>query len=230
MGAITPRPLPTYPDGFPAESWRACAQATGHEFCCNKPYSGTEVIDDFGEHHLATGELILYTSADSVLQIAAHDDVLTRARPPRALRAGPRGDGRRATRSGASSRGPFTGAPGAFERTTGRKDFSVDPPSRTYLDELHADGVPVHAVGKVYDLFAGHGIDRGPQGQDQRAGAGRPPAADGRRSTTAWSSPTWSRPTSSTATATTSRASPPRCARSTPPSAAGARCCAPTTS
>ncbi|WP_272472503.1 phosphopentomutase [Baekduia alba] len=158
MGTITPAPLPTYPDGFPDAVVERLRAATGREFCCNKPYSGTEVIDDFGEHHLKTGELILYTSADSVLQVAAHDDVL--AEPElhalcatlRGVMTGPDAVGRVIAR-------PFTGRPGSFERTTGRKDYSLDPPSRTYLDELADDGVPVHAVGKVHDLFAGQSID-----------------------------------------------------------------------
>jgi phosphopentomutase len=164
MGTITPAPLTTYPDGFPPAVVARLEQATGHTFCCNRPYSGTEVIDDFGEHHLKTGELILYTSADSVLQIAAHSDVLSEAQlhelcaTIRGVMTGPDAVGRVIAR-------PFTGAPGHFERTTGRRDFSVDPPSRTYLDELQADGVPVHAVGKVFDLFAGHGIDEAHKGK-----------------------------------------------------------------
>lgn len=164
MGAITPRPLPTYPDGFPEDVVAALREATGHEFCCNQPYSGTEVIDDFGEHHLQTGELILYTSADSVLQIAAHDRVLDEAAlhavcaKAREVMTGEHAVGRVIAR-------PFTGEPGAFTRTTGRRDFSVDPPSRTYLDELTDHGVPVHAVGKVYDLFAGHGITEAHKGK-----------------------------------------------------------------
>jgi phosphopentomutase len=164
MGAITPRPLPTYPEGFPPEVVDALRSATGHEFCCNKPYSGTEVIDDFGEHHLETGELILYTSADSVLQIAAHDRVLPEAElhdvcaKAREVMTGEHAVGRVIAR-------PFTGEPGSFTRTTGRRDFSVDPPSRTYLDELQADGVPVHAVGKVHDLFAGKGISESHKGK-----------------------------------------------------------------
>jgi phosphopentomutase len=169
MGAITPAPLPTFPDGFPAALVARLEQATGHTFCCNGPYSGTEVIDDFGAHHLQTGELILYTSADSVLQVAAHDDVLGEAdlhalcATIRGLMVGEYAVGRVIAR-------PFTGTPGAFARTTGRKDFSVDPPSRTYLDELRADGVPVHAVGKVYDLFAGHGIDTAHTGKTNAQG------------------------------------------------------------
>lgn len=169
MGAVTPVPLPTYPDGFPPEIVARLKDATGHAFCCNKPYSGTAVIDDFGEHHLATGQLILYTSADSVLQVAAHDAVLGEpdlhalCATIRGLMTGPDAVGRVIAR-------PFTGPAGAFERTTGRRDFSVDPPSRTYLDELHDRGVPVHAVGKVSDLFAGHGIDEAHAGKTNEQG------------------------------------------------------------
>ncbi|MCW3001778.1 MAG: phosphopentomutase [Conexibacter sp.] len=158
MGAVTPAPLPTYPDGFPPEVVQRIESATGRSFCCNKPYSGTAVIDDYGERHLQTGELILYTSADSVLQVAAHDDVVPEPElielcaTIRGVMTGQHAVGRVIAR-------PFTGRPGAFERTTGRRDFSVDPPTRTYLDELHDDRVPVHSVGKVHDLFAGHGID-----------------------------------------------------------------------
>jgi phosphopentomutase len=164
MGAITPAPLPTFPNGFPPEVVARLEAATGHTFCCNKPYSGTEVIDDYGEHHLRTGELILYTSADSVLQIAAHDDVLGE-RELHELCATIRGVMTGADAVGRVIARPFTGTPGAFQRTTGRRDFSVDPPSRTYLDELQDAGVPVHAVGKVYDLFAGHGIDEAHKGK-----------------------------------------------------------------
>jgi phosphopentomutase len=164
MGAVTPAPLPTYPVGFGPEILARIEQAGGHTFCCNKPYSGTEVIDDFGEHHLKTGELILYTSADSVLQVAAHDDVLPEARL-HAVCAAIRGVMTGEDAVGRVIARPFTGSPGAFARTTGRKDFSVDPPSRTYLDELHDRGVPVHAVGKVCDLFAGQGIDEAHEGK-----------------------------------------------------------------
>jgi phosphopentomutase len=116
------------------------------------------VLDDYGEHHLATGELILYTSADSVLQIAAHHDVLpekellAHCAAIRGVMTGDHAVGRVIAR-------PFVGEPGAWVRTEGRKDFSVAPPGRTYLDELQDAGVPVHSVGKVRDLFAGHGID-----------------------------------------------------------------------
>ena len=164
MGAVTPRALPTYPDGFPPDVLARIEEASGHTFCCNKPYSGTAVIDDYGAHHLQTGELILYTSADSVLQIAAHTDVVSETElhalcaKVRAVMTGEHAVGRVIAR-------PFVGEPGGFERTTGRKDFSVDPPSRTYLDELHDRGVPVHSVGKVSDLFAGHGIDEAHKGK-----------------------------------------------------------------
>jgi phosphopentomutase len=169
MGAVTPAPLPTYPDGFPPEIVARLEDVTGHRFCCNKPYSGTEVIDDFGAHHLETGELILYTSADSVLQIAAHDAVLSEE-DLHALCATIRGVMTGADAVGRVIARPFVGRPGAFERTTGRRDFSVDPPSRTYLDELHDAGVPVHAVGKVFDLFAGHGIDEAHKGKTNAQG------------------------------------------------------------
>lgn len=157
MGVIPPVALPAYPDGFPASVLAAATGATGHRWCCNRPYSGTAVIDAFGAHHLATGELILYTSQDSVMQIAAHADVLPEAELHAlcgALRAVMRGEhavGRVIAR-------PFDGVAGAFVRTTGRKDFAVDPPSRSYLDALIDAGVPVHAVGKVDDLFAHRGI------------------------------------------------------------------------
>jgi phosphopentomutase len=169
MGAVTPAPLPTYPEGFPPEVVARLQDVTGHRFCCNKPYSGTEVIDDYGEHHLRTGELILYTSADSVLQVAAHDEVL----PEAALYdvcATIRGEMHGEHNVGRVIARPFTGTPGDFHRTTGRRDFSVDPPGRTYLDELHDAGVPVHSVGKVWDLFAGHGIDEGHKGKTNAGG------------------------------------------------------------
>jgi phosphopentomutase len=158
MGVVPPAPLPTYPDGFPPEVVSALEKATGLRFCCNRPASGTVVLDEFGEHHLRTGEAILYTSADSVLQIAAHVDVLPEPELYRACEAarevmqGEHAVGRVIAR-------PFEGRPGAFRRTEGRHDYSLLPPGRSYLDELRDVGVPVHAVGKVRDLFAGVGID-----------------------------------------------------------------------
>jgi phosphopentomutase len=158
MGAVPAAALPTYPGGFPPEVVRAIERATWLRFCCNRPASGTEVIEQWGPHHLATGEVILYTSADSVLQLAAHHDVLSEpdliaaCAAAREVMTGEHAVGRVIAR-------PFVGEPGSFRRTEGRKDFSLRPPARSYLDELQADGVPVHAVGKVRDLFAGVGID-----------------------------------------------------------------------
>ena len=157
MGAVTPAPLPTYPDGFPPDVVAMLERATGQRFCCNRPYNGIEALDDYGAHHLATGELILYTSVDSVLQVAAHVDVLPAAalhdtcRRIRAQMTGEHAVGRVIAR-------PFAGEPGAFARTDGRKDLAVAPPGPTYLEALAAAGVPVHGVGKVDDLFAGRGI------------------------------------------------------------------------
>jgi phosphopentomutase len=136
---------------------RELGEATGLRFCCNRPYSGTEVIEAFGPHHLETGELILYTSADSVLQIAAHVDVLpepelySACKTIRSLMTGEHAVGRVIAR-------PFDGVPGAFHRREGRHDYAVPPPGRSYLDELQDAGAPVHGVGKINDLFAGVGI------------------------------------------------------------------------
>jgi phosphopentomutase len=158
MGAVPEHPLPTYPDGFPPEVLAELERATGHTFCCNRPYSGTEVIEDFGAHHLETGELILYTSADSVLQIAAHVDVLDEpalyevCEAAREVMTGEHRVGRVIAR-------PFEGEPGAFHRREGRRDYAAEPPGRSYLEELQDAGLPVHGVGKIRDLFAGVGID-----------------------------------------------------------------------
>jgi phosphopentomutase len=158
MGVVPSAPLPTYPDGFPPDVVKTLERVTGLRFCANHPASGTEVIEQWGEHHLRTGEVILYTSADSVLQLAAHrdvlgeEDLLAACAAAREAMTGEHAVGRVIAR-------PFEGTPGAFRRTEGRKDFSVAPPGRSYLDELQSAGVPVHAVGKVRDLFAGVGID-----------------------------------------------------------------------
>jgi phosphopentomutase len=158
MGVVPTSPLPTYPDGFPPDVVAMLEERTGLRFCANHPASGTEVIEQWGEHHLQTGEVILYTSADSVLQLAAHHDVLSEPEllaacaAAREAMTGEHAVGRVIAR-------PFEGEPGAFRRTEGRKDFAVAPPGRSYLEELQSAGVPVHAVGKVRDLFAGIGID-----------------------------------------------------------------------
>jgi phosphopentomutase len=158
MGVVPSAALPTYPNGFPPDVVATLERVTGLRFCCNAPASGTEVIEQWGPHHLRTGEVILYTSADSVLQLAAHRDVLSEedliaaCAAAREAMTGEHAVGRVIAR-------PFEGEPGAFRRTEGRRDFSVRPPGRSYLEELQAAGVPVHAVGKVRDLFAGVGID-----------------------------------------------------------------------
>jgi phosphopentomutase len=158
MGAITPVALRTYPDGFPDTVIDQLREASGRGALCNRPYSGTEVIDDYGEEHMRSGDLIVYTSADSVLQIAAHEDVVPQdelyaaCRVAREIMSGEHAVGRVIAR-------PFRGPPGAFERTEGRKDFALDPPGRTYLDELRADGIPVHTVGKIGSVFNHVGVD-----------------------------------------------------------------------
>ncbi len=158
MGVVPQAPLPTYPAGFPDELVRELEIVTGARFCCNRPYSGTEVLEDFGEHHLQSGELILYTSADSVCQIAAHHDVLDEpglqalCAAVRELMRGPHAVGRVIAR-------PFVGTPGAWVRTAGRHDYALVPPARSYLQELGGAGVAVHGVGKISDLFAGVGVD-----------------------------------------------------------------------
>jgi phosphopentomutase len=158
MGVVPRHALPTYRDGFPGAVVRALEEATGHRYCCNRPYSGTEVIEDYGPHHLRTGELILYTSADSVLQVAAHVDVLdepglySACEAARAVMSGEHAVGRVIAR-------PFEGEPRAFRRREGRRDYSAPPPGRSYLDELREAGVAVHGVGKIHDLFAGVGVD-----------------------------------------------------------------------
>jgi phosphopentomutase len=158
MGVVTPRPLPTYPDGFPEEVLSALREATGLAFCCNAPANGVAVLYEWGPHHLRTGEVILYTSQDSVLQLAAHVDRL----PEPALHAAC--EAARGVLTGEHAVGrviarPFRGTPERFLRTEGRRDYAVPPPGRSYLQELQAAGAPVHAVGKVRDLFAGIGID-----------------------------------------------------------------------
>ena len=158
MGVVTPVPLRTYPDGFPEEIVDQIHDASGRGVLCNRPYSGTAVIDDFGEQHLATGDLIVYTSADSVLQIAAHVDEVPPAElyaicaAAREIMSGEHAVGRVIAR-------PFRGRPGAFERTEGRKDLALPPPARSYMDELQSAGVPVHTVGKIGQVFDGVGVD-----------------------------------------------------------------------
>jgi phosphopentomutase len=157
MGAVLQQPLPTYPEGFPRDVIDRLRQAMGHEVICNQPYNGIAAIEDFGSEHLRTGALILYTSQDSVLQLAAHVERVSAAELYRACEAA------RVAMSAEHAVGrviarPFAGEEGAFERTEGRHDFALAPPGRTYLQELEQDGVEVHGVGKINDLFAGVGV------------------------------------------------------------------------
>ena len=169
MGVVPQHALPTYPDGFPPDVIELLEETTGLRFCCNRPYSGTEVIEDFGRHHLETGEVILYTSADSVLQLAAHVDVLSEpdlyaaCEAAREVMTGERAVGRVIAR-------PFEGEPGNFKRREGRRDYASPPPGRSYLEELEEAGLPVHAVGKIRDLFAGVGITEKHEGATNAKG------------------------------------------------------------
>lgn len=156
-GVVSETALPTYPSGFPAWFLTAFARETGRGVLCNRPYSGTDVIRDYGEEQMRTGKWIMYTSADSVCQIAAHEDVI----PPEELYEACRIARRLLTGADAVGRviaRPYTGAPGAFVRTANRRDFSAPPPRETLLDALTAAGRDVIAVGKITDIFAGRGI------------------------------------------------------------------------
>ncbi len=224
MGAPLAAPMPTYPGGFPPDLVATLEEVTGARFCCNRPYDGIGAIEDFGAHHLATGELIVYTSQDSVMQIAAHADVLdvpglrAACTAARTVMEGEHAVGRVIAR-------PFAGEPGAFARVPGRRDYALSPPVRTALDALSEAGVAVHAVGKVDDLFASRGIAEAHKAADNAEGLSV--TGELLRTLDAGScSRTSSTPTRSTATARTSTASTPRCARSTPPSPAGWTSCA----
>ena len=156
-GLISPQPLPTYPDGFPEELLKPFSEATGRGILANAPWSGTAVIDTFGEEHQKTGDLIVYTSADSVFQIAAHEDIVPPeqlyeyCRIARKLLVGKHGVGRVIAR-------PFVGQPGSYKRTANRHDFSLEPPGQTLLDALEEKGLASIGVGKIYDIFAGRGV------------------------------------------------------------------------
>lgn len=157
-GCISPEPLPTYPQGFPPEVLEAFSAACGRGVLCNLPYSGTDVIRDFGEEHLRTGKLIVYTSADSVFQIAAHEELLPPeelyevCRKARAILTGKHAVGRVIAR-------PFVGSSAAdFKRTANRRDFSLEPPVRTLPEAVLEAGLDSIAIGKIYDIFAGKGF------------------------------------------------------------------------
>lgn len=157
MGIVLEHPFPLYPDGFPEEVIRQFEEAIGRPVLGNRAASGTEIIAELGEEHLRTGRPIVYTSGDSVFQIACHKDVVPLpllyewCRVARRILRGEHGVGRVIAR-------PFEGIPGAFVRTPERRDFSVPPPAPTVLDRLVEAGVAVYAVGKIQDIFAGQGI------------------------------------------------------------------------
>ena len=155
-GIVSPDPLPTYPDGFPEEVLEPFRQATGRGILANAPWSGTEVIQKFGDDHVRTGDLIVYTSADSVFQIAAHEDVVPLeqlyeyCRIARQQLKGKHGVGRVIAR-------PFVGESGAYKRTANRHDYSLEPPTKTLLDAVKEAGLASIGVGKIHDIFAGIG-------------------------------------------------------------------------
>ena len=155
-GIVSDSPLPTYPEGFPEEVLSPFKAATGRGVLANAPWSGTAVIDEFGARHMETGDLIVYTSADSVFQIAAHEEIVPieelyrYCRIARDILRGKHGVGRVIAR-------PFVGQPGSFKRTANRHDFSLEPPAKTLLDAVKEAGLASIAVGKIQDIFAGIG-------------------------------------------------------------------------
>jgi phosphopentomutase len=154
-GIILEKPFPVYPNGFPPE----IINPLDRPVIGNKAASGTEIIQELGVEHIRTGAPIVYTSADSVFQIAAHEDVMPLDKlyqfceKARAILRGPHEVGRVIAR-------PFTGVPGAFKRTANRHDYAVPPPAGMLLDQLHEKGVPIYSVGKISDIFLGRGISR----------------------------------------------------------------------
>ena len=156
-GVVSPEPLPTYPDGFPQEVLDAFEKATGRGVLCNLPYSGTDVIRDYGQEQIATGKWIVYTSADSVFQVAAHEDYIPlrelydACHKARQILRGKHGVGRVIAR-------PYVGdGVSGFKRTPNRHDYSLEPPKTTMLDAVKASGLDCLAVGKIHDIFAGRG-------------------------------------------------------------------------
>src|SRR5215218_10025178 len=158
MGVVTPQAMPTYPHGFPHDVIDPFMHRTGRGVLGNKPASGTEIIQELGEEHRRTGKWIVYTSADSVFQIAAHeetvplDELYDASRVARELLTGKHAVGRVIAR-------PFVGEPGAYERTPNRHDFSLEPKRPNYLSLVRDAGATVYGVGKIHDIFAGCDID-----------------------------------------------------------------------
>ena len=158
MGVVTPQALPTYPHGFPHDVIDPFMHRTGRGVLGNKPASGTEIIQELGEEHQRTGKWIVYTSADSVFQIAAHEETIpleelyAACGAAREILTGNHAVGRVIAR-------PFGGEPGRYERTANRHDFSLEPRRPNYLSLVRAAGASVHGVGKIYDIFAGCDVD-----------------------------------------------------------------------
>lgn len=157
-GIVSNKPHPTFPNGFPKDFLEEFSKKTGRGYLCNMPYSGTAVIERYGQEHMKTGDLIVYTSADSVFQIAAHEEVVSLDELYRyceiareLLKGDDLGVGRVIAR-------PFVGEPGNFTRTPNRHDYSLVPPKKTVMDELLEEGKDSIGVGKIYDIFAGKGI------------------------------------------------------------------------
>jgi phosphopentomutase len=157
MGVVLDRPFPTFPDGFPAAVIEAFEARIGRRVLGNVVASGTAILDELGPQHIETGRPIVYTSADSVFQVAAHEDVVPVSRlhewceAAYAIVVEGAGVGRVIAR-------PFVGVPGAFRRTANRHDYAMPPTGETLLDRLTSRAIPVHAIGKIRDLFAGRGI------------------------------------------------------------------------
>ena len=159
MGIVSERAMPTYPDGFPKEVLDEFSRRTGRGVICNKPYSGTDVIRDYGKAHCDSGDLIVYTSADSVFQIAAHEEIVPLeqlyeyCRIAREILQGEHAVGRVIAR-------PFVGTEGAYKRTENRHDYSLTPPKPTAMDAIGEAGLDVISIGKIYDIFSGAGIKK----------------------------------------------------------------------
>jgi len=169
MGIISEKPMPTYPDGFPKEILDEFSKQVGRGVICNKPYSGTDVIRDYGKQHVDTGDLIVYTSADSVFQIAAHEELVPPetlyeyCRIAREILQGEHAVGRVIAR-------PFVGTEGAYKRTENRHDFSLTPPAPTAMDAIGNAGLDVISIGKIYDIFSGAGIKKSLPTHNNREG------------------------------------------------------------
>ena len=157
-GIISEKPFPTFPNGFPEDFLEEYSKRVGRKILCNKPYSGTEVIKDYGRKHLETGALIVYTSADSVFQVAGHEDVISLeelyrcCEIAREMLQGDLGVGRVIAR-------PFVGKEGSFERTRNRHDYALDPTGPIVMDDLVKNGFDSIGVGKIYDIFAGKSVE-----------------------------------------------------------------------